>query len=48
LPVVRGEELIGIVTTTDLLELLGRGTERPIARNKRFTLTHRPNKSARR
>ncbi len=48
LPVVRGEELVGIVTTTDLLELLGRGTERPIARNKRFTLTHRPTGSARR
>ena len=48
LPVMRGEDLLGIVTTTDLLELLGRGTERPIARNKRFTLTHRPNNIARR
>lgn len=48
LPVVRGDELVGIVTTTDMLELLGRGIERPIARNKRFTLTHRPSNTARR
>lgn len=41
LPVVRDKELVGIVTTTDLLELLGRGIERPVSRGKRFTLTHR-------
>jgi len=29
LPVTRGRKLVGIVTTADLLELLGRGGDRP-------------------
>ena len=33
--------LIGIVTTTDLLDLIGRGVERPVAHAKRWTLKHR-------
>jgi len=32
---------VGIVTTTDLLELLGRGVERPIERSTRWTLRAR-------
>ena len=32
---------VGIVTVADLLELLGRGIERPVATTKRWTLTHR-------
>jgi CBS domain-containing protein len=32
---------VGIVTTTDLLDLLGRGAEHPIARSTRWTLRSR-------
>lgn len=32
---------VGIVTTTDLLELIGRGVERPIERSTRWTLRAR-------
>ena len=32
---------IGIVTVADLLDLLGRGSDRPIAATKRWTLKHR-------
>ena len=35
LPVVEGERLLGIVTLTDLLRLIGRGVERPIERTQR-------------
>lgn len=35
LPVVERGTLKGIVTTTDLLELIGRGAERPVARAER-------------
>jgi CBS domain-containing protein len=41
LPVVDRGHLVGIVTVADLLELVGRGSERPVARGKRWTLRHR-------
>jgi acetoin utilization protein AcuB len=41
LPVVEKGRLVGIVTTTDLLDLLGRGAERPVEMGKRWTLKHR-------
>lgn len=34
-------KVAGIVTVADLLELLGRGAERPVTTTKRWTLTHR-------
>jgi acetoin utilization protein AcuB len=33
--------LVGIVTAADLLELLGRGIERPVLERRRWTLKHR-------
>jgi CBS domain-containing protein len=33
--------VVGIVTVADLLELLGRGSTRPMAATKRWTLKHR-------
>ena len=41
LPVVDQGKLVGILTTTDLLELIGRGAERPVARAQRRVLTGR-------
>jgi acetoin utilization protein AcuB len=41
LPIVDGAKLVGIVTTADLLELLGRGIERPVPSTRRWTLKHR-------
>jgi len=41
LPVMEDGNLVGIVTTTDLLERIGRGAERPISRGKRWTLKGR-------
>jgi CBS domain-containing protein len=41
LAVVHGNTPVGIVTTTDLLDLIGRGVERPIQRAKRRTLSRR-------
>lgn len=41
LPVMEDEKLLGILTTTDLLELIGRGVERPVSRGKRATLAVR-------
>jgi acetoin utilization protein AcuB len=41
LPVSEDGRLVGIVTTSDLLELLGRGVERPVAESKRWTLGRR-------
>lgn len=42
LPVMeKNGDLVGIVTTTDLLERIGRGAERPVTRGKRWTLKGR-------
>ncbi len=41
LPVFEGSTLKGIVTTLDLLELIGRGAERPVATAKRKILRKR-------
>jgi len=41
LPVMDDGRLVGIVTTTDLLERIGRGAERPITRGKRRNLKGR-------
>ncbi len=39
LPVVSGDRIVGIVTITDLLEMIGRGQEKGAARMERRTLT---------
>jgi acetoin utilization protein AcuB len=44
LPVLEDGKLKGIVTVTDLLELLGRGLERPVARTERAMLSRRHKK----
>jgi acetoin utilization protein AcuB len=41
LPVLDGKKLVGMVTISDLLTLLGSGAERPVERAKRWTLKHR-------
>ena len=41
LAVVAEDKPVGIVTITDLLELVGRGAERPIERSTRPTLSKR-------
>ncbi len=41
LPVVDHDRLVGIVTTTDILDIIGRGVERPVERGERWTLKHR-------
>jgi acetoin utilization protein AcuB len=41
LPVMEDGDLVGIVTTTDLLERIGRGAERPVSKGKRWTLKGR-------
>ena len=41
LPVFNGSSLAGIVTALDLLELIGRGAERPVAKAVRRVLKHR-------
>ena len=41
LPVVEDNRPVGIVTTTDLLDLIGRGSERPVQRVDRWTLRGR-------
>ncbi len=41
LPVFDGGKLAGIVTVSDLLDLIGRGAERPVPKSKRWTLKHR-------
>ena len=41
LAVMDGGKLLGIVTTSDLLELIGRGVERPIERSVRWNLRGR-------
>jgi CBS domain-containing protein len=47
LAVVDGTKPIGIVTITDLLELIGRGVECPVERSKRWTLARRGARDAR-
>jgi CBS domain-containing protein len=39
--VVEDGKLLGIVTVSDMLELLGRGVQRPVEQGKRWTLKHR-------
>jgi CBS domain-containing protein len=41
LPIVDRNKLVGIVTITDLLTLIGKGAERPVEMGKRWTLKHR-------
>jgi len=41
LPVLSKGSLVGIVTTTDLLDLIGRGVERGVTESKRWTLARR-------
>jgi acetoin utilization protein AcuB len=41
LPVLEDGKLAGIVTTTDLLEMIGSGTERPAPRTRRWILKDR-------
>lgn len=41
LPVVDGGRVVGMVTISDLLELIGKGAERPVARTVRPTLSKR-------
>lgn len=41
LPVVEAGRVVGIVTISDLLGLIGRGVERPIERSTRWTLRAR-------
>jgi CBS domain-containing protein len=41
LVVTKRERVVGIVTVADLLELLGRGSERPTPTAKRWALRHR-------
>ena len=44
LPIVEGESLKGIVTARDLLELIGRGIERPMASTRRRVMKDRGSK----
>ena len=44
LPIFEGERLVGIVTISDLLDLLGRGAERPVPSSRRWTLRDRGKK----
>jgi len=41
LVVVDGARIVGIVTVSDLLELIGRGIDPPVAAAPRTTLDHR-------
>ncbi len=41
LPVLEDGKLVGIVTTTDLLTLIGKGAERPVTKSKRWILKSR-------
>jgi hypothetical protein len=41
LPVIERGKVAGIGTLTDLLDLLGRGVQKPVAMGKRWTLKHR-------
>jgi CBS-domain-containing membrane protein len=46
-PVLDKRRLVGIVTVSDLLDLLGKGAERPVARSQRWTLRDRGTKPRR-
>jgi acetoin utilization protein AcuB len=48
LPVFKSGKLAGIVTALDLLELIGRGAERPVARTTRWVMKDRGPKHGRR
>jgi acetoin utilization protein AcuB len=41
LPVLDRGKLVGILTTTDLLDLIGRGSERPVSKGKRWVMKGR-------
>ncbi len=41
LPVLEEGKLVGILTTTDLLDLIGRGSERPVSKAKRWVMKGR-------
>lgn len=41
LPVIEKNRLVGILTVSDVLELVGRGVERTVERSKRYTLRQR-------
>jgi acetoin utilization protein AcuB len=41
LPVTDRGRLVGIVTTSDLLEMIGRGAEKPVETSRRWTLRNR-------
>jgi CBS domain-containing protein len=49
LVVEQGGRPVGIITVADLLELIGRGIDRPVTATKRWTLKHRvPHRPGRR
>jgi acetoin utilization protein AcuB len=48
LPVYDGDRLAGMVTTTDLLELIGRGIQRPVAESTAWTVGRRPDRATKR
>jgi acetoin utilization protein AcuB len=41
LPILEDGKIVGIVTTTDLLELVGAGVERPVPKTRRWILKDR-------
>jgi acetoin utilization protein AcuB len=41
LPILEDGKIVGIVTTTDLLEMIGAGIERPVAKTRRWILKDR-------
>jgi acetoin utilization protein AcuB len=41
LVIAEGRRVLGIITVADLLTLLGRGLDRPVAATRRYTLKHR-------
>lgn len=41
LPIMEKEKLVGIVTITDVLELVGRGAERPVPKSRRWVMKGR-------
>ena len=41
LPIIEGKNVVGIVTTTDLLDLIGRGAMRPVTTSQRWLLKAR-------